>query len=274
MRYIDIYKKVGNDFVLVAQNCIQIENADLTKKAVLKSFQMADGSTTTYTSGNDSAEMALNLECSAVQAEAISEALHVGELYFTGMRAGAKPLPTPTDNGYFPTYLSEDVPAFIGCLTENSSVQILEKASHADLFALQIPLKLATSGGQLRTQLIPTAGLLETGGISLIKTDGESDIDTEFRYSDYRYYQGISIRKSVIFSEKPTLKVGIWHMKEDCSYILTQNGGLRGWDDSHGDLRAECGLVPGLNEFILEISETNLKSVIFKFYVYRQAVQS
>ena len=266
MRYIDIYKKVGNDFILVAQDCIQIENADLTKKAVLKSFQMADGSQAIYTSGNDSAEMALNLECSAVQTNAISEALHAGELYFTGMRAGAKPLPTPTENGYFPEYLENSVPAFIGCLTENSSVQILEKASHADFFALQIPLKLATSGGQLRTELIPTAGLLENGGITI----GGTGIN----FSDYRYHKGSFIRKSVIFSSSASFFVGIWGNKETCSYTLLQNDGIRGWDDSHGDLRAECGLVSGLNEFILKISETNLKSVIFKFYVYRQAVQS
>ena len=194
------------------------------------------------------------------------EALHAGELYFTGMRAGAKPLPTPTENGYFPEYIENSVPAFIGCLTENSSVQILEKASHADFFVLQIPLKLATSGGQLRTELIPTAGLLENGGITI----GGTGIN----FSDYRYQKGSFIRKSVIFSSSASFFVEIWGNKETCSYTLLQNDGIRGWDDSHGDLRAECGLVSGLNEFILKISETNLKSVIFKFYVYRQAVQS
>lgn len=274
MRYIDIYKKSGNDFVLVAQDCIQTENADLTRKAVLKSFPMADGSTVLYTSGNDSAEMTLSLECGQTQIQAISEALHAGELYFTGMRAGANALPTPTENGYFPTYLENSVPAFIGILTENSSVRILETAAHADLFALQIPLKLATSGGQFQTENIPTAGIYDTGGISLHKSDGQTDTSIVFNYSDFQYHKGVFIRKSVIFSEKPILKVGIWGNKEDCSYILTQNGSLRSWDDSQGDLRAECGLVPSLNEFILEMKFTqeSLKSVFFKFYVYRQAV--
>lgn len=267
MRYIDIYRKVSDEFVLVAQDCIQTEHADMTKKAVLKSFTMADGSTTLYTSGNDSAEMTLNLECSAVQAEAISEALHAGELYFTGMRSGAKPLPTPTDNGYFPTYLSEDVPAFVGVLTENSSVRILETAAHADLFGLQIPLKLETSGGKLVEKLIPTAGLLSTGGISI----GGTSID----FSDYRYYKGSFIRKSVIFSSNASFFVGIWGNKSSCSYLLKQNGGLRGWDTSQGDLRAECQLVFGLNLFEIEIRQgENLKPVIFQFSVYRQAVQS
>lgn len=267
MRYIDIYRKVSDNFILIAQDCIQTENADLTRKSVLKSFTMADGSTTLYTSGNDSAEMTLSLECNQAQIQAISEALHAGELYFTGMRAGGHALATPTDNGYFPQYLENPIPAYIGILTENSSVRILETAAHADLFGLQIPLKLETSGGQFRTELIPTAGLLETGGMNL---DNRS-----INYSDFRYYKGKFILKFMLFANSDNFFVGIWGDKENCSYQLYQNGDVKEWDDSQGDLQADCTLVSGLNTFEIEITQgENLKPVRFQFSVYRQAVQS
>ena len=267
MRYIDIYRKVSDNFILVAQDCIQTENADLTRKAVLKSFTMADGSTTLYTSGNDSAEMNLSLECSQAQIQAISEALHAGELYFTGMRAGAHPLPTPTDNDYFPAYLSENIPAFVGILTEDASVQILETAAHVDLFALKIPLKLETSGGQFKTELIPTAGLLETGGINF---DNRS-----LHYSDFCYDKGKFILKFMLFANSDSFFVGIWGDKEDCSYQLYQNGDVKEWDDSQGDLQAECTLVSGLNTFEIKITKgENLKPVRFQVSVYRQAVST
>lgn len=272
MRYIDIYRKTSGHFQLVAHDCIQTDNADVTRKAVLKSFTMADGSTMLYTSGNDSAEMSLCLECNESQIQAISEALHTGELYFTGMRAGGHFLPSPADNGYFPKYLSEDVPAYVGVLTENSSVRILETAAHADLFGLQIPLKLETSGGKLIEEHIPTAGLLPTGGISI----GGTEID----YSDYRYHKGAFIRKSLIFTEKSSFFVSVSNYRKNCHIQLKKGIFPCPWDTSQGDYRAEIELDYGPNLFTLlfsrditttEFSE-NLKPVRFQFSVYRQGV--
>lgn len=266
MRYIDIYKQAGNDFVLVAQDCIQTESADLTRKAVLKSFSMADGSTVLYTSGNDSAEMTLSLECNQAQIQAISEALHVGELYFAGMRAGAHALPTPTENGYFPQYLENSVPAYIGILTENSSVKILETAAHADLFALQIPLKLETSGGQFRTELIDSCYM-----------EGFSIAGTVQNFQNYRYHKGDFIRKSVIFTNRSQIIVGQWGRRAGCFYTLLDEDdnvitGSESWTYDDGYYTPPVNLNFGLNTLILQITSGELKPVRFQFSVYRQAV--
>ena len=50
---------------------------------------MADGSLCVYTSEKNFAEMEFVLECTQEQLQEIEKAVHFGELFFTGMRAGS-----------------------------------------------------------------------------------------------------------------------------------------------------------------------------------------
>ena len=195
MRYVDIYREdtaSDSGFALVAQDCIQIENANVTRKSTAKSFTMADGSLCLYPAENDSAEFTLYLECSGSQVSAISAAVRLGELYFAGMRVGSTASLSPADSGYLH---NSTFSAFTGYLPENSSIQVKEIEAAADLYTVQIPMKLRLN----------SSGQYLLNSILFIRASGFSILGAEESFSAYRYRKGSFCRSAVLFTSESSM---------------------------------------------------------------------
>ncbi len=261
MRYIDIYKadvESGSGYALVTQDCIQTTSADLVRKPNAKTFTMADGSLCIYTAENDSAETVLNLEVTETQAQIISDHTRQGHLYFSGMRAGADALPTPTD----PNYFSVQKKLFEGCLTENTSVRIQQ--IYPDLFSLQIPLKMAVSDGSLKKIAFPVIQ------IDTLSLSGNTE-----DFSDYTYKNGSFCRKNVIFTSESEMQIGFAYSGTIAGLkaaVFKNQQNFLNWDSVEAENSGTLPLSAGSNHFLFQIYTENsaYKSLSFQFLIYRQ----
>ena len=275
MRYVDIYREdtaSGSGFALVVQDCIQIENANVTRKSTAKSFTMADGTLCLYPSEKDSAEFTLSLECSGSQASKISAAVRLGELYFAGMRVGSTASLSPADSSYLH---NSTFSAFTGHFPENSSIQVKEIEAAADLYSVQIPMKLqlSSSGKYLLTS------------VPFIRADSISVLGAEENFNAYRYRKGAFCRSAVLFTSQASVsfsfnmaqsvldnfdifaKLG----KEAVTVQLWSNTGTEGYESMiAGNNSCTASLSDGRNDFVFRIwAQQFHKDFVLKFTVWK-----
>lgn len=263
MRYIDVYREYdsASGFLLVTQDCIQTDKADISRRPNAKSFTMADGSLCLYPSAMDSAEMTLLLECSGNQANALASAVRFGRLYFAGMRAGGRTSRTPTDANYFSqTYYD----AFVGYLTENTTVQIREIEAAADLFSVQIPLKL----------LLDDYGRPQLRTVPVLKISSLSLLGMAENFSGYAYRNGIFHRKNIIFTNESEAGIAFSYSGSVSGLkaaVFKKQQTFLNWDVSGGDYSGILPLTVGENNFTLQLYTANsyYKHAYFQFVIYR-----
>ncbi|MBR0483935.1 MAG: hypothetical protein IJJ69_04045 [Oscillospiraceae bacterium] len=263
MRYIDVYREYDSDsgFLLVTKDCIQTDKADISRQPNAKSFTMADGSFCLYPSAMDSAAMTLSLECSGSQANALASAVRFGRLYFAGMRAGGLTSHSPTDANYF-SQINDN--AFVGYLTENATVRILEIEAAADLFSVRIPLKLLLdSYGKPKLQTVP---VLKISSLSLF--------GTAENFSGYAYKKGIFYRKNVIFTSETEAEIAFSYSGSVSGLkaaVFKNQQTFLNWDVSSGKYSGTLPLTVGENCFTFQLYTANsyYKHAYFQFVIYR-----
>ena len=265
MRYVDIYREdtaSDSGFALVVQDCIQIENANVTRKSTAKSFTMADGTLCLYPSEKDSAEFTLSLECSGSQASKISAAVRLGELYFAGMRVGSTASLSPADSSYLH---NSTFSAFTGHFPENSSIQVKEIEAAADLYSVQIPMKLqlSSSGEYLLTS------------VPFIRADSISVLGAEESFSAYRYRKGAFCRSIVLFTSESQMPFS-FAMETD---VLTRGVSAKLekgtntvylWENPAAENTCTVSLSDGRNDFAFRIwTQQFHKAFVLKFTVWK-----
>ncbi len=264
MRIVDVYRSdADSGFALVAQDCIQIEHADVSRKSSAKSFTMADGSFCLYPAEMDSAEFTLNLECSGSQVSAISAAVRLGELYFAGMRVSSAASVTPTDcNNYLN---GRTFNAFTGYLPETSNIQVKEIEAAADLYTLHIPMKLRlNSSGNYFLHSMP-----------LVRTSGFSVLGTTESFAAYSYRKGVFCRKHVIFTNESQMSFSFSMTEEilgdDASAKLEKNSVTAYfWETMSFQNDCTVTLQNGRNDFIFSIQKgTAHKKFVLTFTVWK-----
>ena len=269
LRYVDIYRAdADSGFALVAQDCIQIEKTDVSRKSNAKSFTMADGSLCLYPSVNDSAEFTLYLECSGSQVSEISAAVRFGELYFAGMRVGSTASATPTDKNY----LNRDgytFDVFTGYIPENYNIQVKEIEAAADLYTVQIPMKLQlnSSGHYHLTENVNNTPIVGITGFKIFGAD-ES-------FLAYTYRKGAFCRDAVLFTSGASMpfSFSMWDRiyGTDASAKLEINGNIVcSWNEMTAENQGTVTLENGRNDFTFSIQKgTAYKKFILKFTVWK-----
>jgi len=263
LRYVDIYRAdADSGFALVAQDCIQIEKTDVSRKSNAKTFTMADGSICLYPSEKDSAEFTLYLECSGSQVSAISAAVRLGELYFAGMRVGSTASATSTDKNYLSRSIFD---AFTGYLPENYNIQVKEIEAAADLYTVQIPMKLRlNSSGQYLLNSMP-----------FIRTNGFSILGAAESFSAYRYRKGAFCRSAVLFTSESSMPFS-FAMEAEILALGVSAKLEKGtntfslWENPDFENFNTAALSDGRNDFTFRIwTEQHHKQFVLKFTVWK-----
>lgn len=259
MRIIDIYYLDNQNPVFLTGDCIQTDKADVSRKSNAKSYTMSDGSLVVYPVENDSAEFTLCLECTANQADAIARAVRRGQLLFSGMRVGGHTSFSPTDSGY----LSQAViPVLVGLLPETSNVKIREIEACANLYSVQIPMNLKITNGNYLTQNIP-----------VIKIDSLSLFGNAENFSGYSYQKsGYFCKNQVIHTNSASMAFCFSYSGAvpNLSASLSNSGqNVQSWNPVGTENSCSAALAVGLNQFTLQLTAINYKTLKIRFSVWR-----